>query len=152
MRMSSSRVHTLTIAVISGENWTNSYYYVDSLPSVSDIAALFIVVFFALANFVLMSLFVAVILGNFEVRFPPPTSSTTATLQPTLPQVLASELEHKRTHPLVTIVGLHVRVCYRRRRVRLKVDKRKRMNDCEPLFTVRCCFVSHCSKCTAYDG
>ncbi len=51
----------------AGENWTDRYYYVTSL-GVGAAPTLLILVFFAIGNFVLMALFVAVILENFETK------------------------------------------------------------------------------------
>ncbi len=53
--------------MVAGENWTDHYYFVNSLSS-GKMSGLFVVAFYALSNFVLVALFVAVILSNFETK------------------------------------------------------------------------------------
>ena len=57
----------LSVDQRAGQNWTDFYYYTTSL-GVGVAPTLFIILFFAFSNFVLMSLFVAIILENFETK------------------------------------------------------------------------------------
>jgi hypothetical protein len=61
-----SLLRVCPLCVTTGENWTDHYYFVHSVGGAN--ASLFIIAFFATANFVLVALFVAVILGNFETK------------------------------------------------------------------------------------
>ena len=51
----------------SGQDWTNFYYFTASL-GVGVVPTLCVLLFFAFGNFVLLSLFVAIILENFETK------------------------------------------------------------------------------------
>ena len=61
------KVMGCAVVVLSGQNWTDFYYFTMSLTTSAG-GSLFIILYFAFSNFVLMSLFVSVILENFEIK------------------------------------------------------------------------------------
>ena len=51
----------------TGENWTNWYYYTVLVTS-PIVASIFQIFYFILSNYVLISMFVAIILRNFDAN------------------------------------------------------------------------------------